>query len=404
MKILVISSHYERPGSFTGQPVHRLSQELAGRDLDVRVLCPLARFDRRLGWRNLARLYESGTSSRMDGIDVSYLPYANVPHRLAPGWDARSLFRSLSLSLAPNWRPDVVHAHRLFPTGHAAVGIARRLVSPLVVTAHGSDVHTHPTDRPRVLSRTREVVASADRVTAVSGELADRIMEMGDPREPVLTVHLGVDSERFRPQSDRSRVREALALPTEGPGIVSVSRLTKKKGVFDLLESFRAITDRHPGAWLAYVGDGPARAQLGESAVAQGIAHRVFLPGVIPNERIPDWLNAADIFVLASWAEGLPNVILEAMSCGLPVVATRVGGTDEAVSADSGILVSPRDVAGLARALDRLAGSADLSVRMGRAGLRQVRARFTWAHTADAYVSLYRELLAAQSATRTGDQ
>jgi glycosyltransferase involved in cell wall biosynthesis len=324
---------------------------------------------------------------------VTYLPYSNIPHALGADMDRRVLARSLRHAVADRARPDVIHAHRLFPTGAAALDLARDLGVPIVVTAHGSDVHTHPARIPAIGRITRNVVASADRLTAVSTYLADLMAGLATPRAPVRTVHLGVDTAHFRPMAGKAVLREQLGLPAAGVGFVSVCRISEAKGVYELVRAFREVADASADAWLVLVGDGPAGRDLEREIAVQGLADRVWLPGVVENERVPLWLNAADAFVLASHAEGLPNVVLEAMACGLPIVATTVGGTAEAVLPAVGELVPPGDEASLASAMVALATSAELRERRGAEGVTRIERHFTWSRVATECTDLYRELV-----------
>lgn len=373
--------------------MHRLSRELSDRGVSIRVVCPLARFNRRVRFCYLAR----GGSRVVDGVDVSYVPYANVPHGLSPEWDGTSLERRIRQAIEPGWRPDVIQAHRLFPTGYATVRLARRLGVPIVVTAHGSDVHAHPARNRRIASCTRDVIESADRVTAVSDYLSKGVVRLGKPRAPVLTIRLGVDTTLFRPHC-AGEVRAALGLPGDGPGLVSVSRVTEEKGVLDLVDAFVRLSAELPSAWLALVGDGPAMPEVRKRVRMNHLDDRVFLPGVLSHSAVSQWLGAADVFVLASHAEGLPNVVLEAMACGLPIVATDAGGTREAVSSECGILIPPGDAGALRHALERLAGSEETRIQMGRAAANRARSRFSWAGTAEQYIRLYGDLARRDSA------
>jgi glycosyltransferase involved in cell wall biosynthesis len=294
-----------------------------------------------------------------------------------------------------DWQPDVIHAHQLFPTGDAAVQLGSLLHRPVIATAHGSDVHTYPLRSAEVASRTRYVIESADRITTVSHDLTSQIAYLGNPVVPGLTVHLGVDTDRFRPQANRGALRAQLDLPAQALGLISVCRLSRAKGVFDIVESFDAVLEKHPTAWLVFLGDGPAREELEKHVASRGLQGSVYFPGARPNEQVADWLSAADVFVLASHAEGLPNIVLEAMACGLPVVASDVGGTGEALADGFGVLFGPGDVPSLTRGLLKLADAPELRERLGSKARDRVKVRFSWDRVARTYLALYSDMLSA---------
>jgi glycosyltransferase involved in cell wall biosynthesis len=171
--------------------------------------------------------------------------------------------------------------------------------------------------------------------------------------------------------------------------LLCVARLVPDKDHDTLLAAFAQLTARHPGAELRLVGSGPRRPDLERKVQELGLAGQVkFLP---TTKDVRHLYQKADIFVLSSVAEALPNVILEAMAAGLPVVATRVGGVPEAVaSGDTGLLVAPRDTPGLAAALGRLLDEPETRLNMGRRGRERAVAEFSF----DAMVRRHEELWA----------
>jgi len=225
--------------------------------------------------------------------------------------------------------PDVVWAHFLVPAGL----IASTVDAPLVVTAHGRDVRNIGTV-PGIATLTRRVVSRAATVVAVSDylrrELVDKI-----PAAAGKTVVLdsGVDLERF--------TDVAPAAQLESPAFVHVGSLSERKNVVRLADAFASL---NKGS-LTFVGDGPLRAQLEHRA-------RVRIVGAVPHADVAGWLSAADVVCGPALVEPFGQAILEGMACARTVVATRVGGPPEFVSAEAGVLVDPLDVAGMARALE----------------------------------------------------
>lgn len=244
---------------------------------------------------------------------------------------------------------DLLLASWGYPDAVGTRWLARRLGLPYVVKVHGSDLNTQATSGLR-----RRQLASALRdaraVVAVSAALGDKAVELGVPGERVHVIYNGVDAELFRP-GDRASARRMLGLPESGPLILYAGNLKPGKGCVDLLEAFASATGMPADVRLAFVGEGPARPTLARRLVEAGLEGRVLLAGARPHAELSRWMQAADLLCLPSHAEGVPNVVLEAMSCGLPVVATRVGGIPEVLPAQAGAMVPPRDVPALARAL-----------------------------------------------------
>ncbi|MCA0395085.1 MAG: glycosyltransferase [Proteobacteria bacterium] len=268
-------------------------------------------------------------------------------------------------------RPDVLLASWGYPDAVGVSLLARRLGLPYVVKVHGSDLNVQADFRLR-----RPQIAAALRgaraVVAVSAALADKARALGVDDARVHVLYNGVDGERFHP-GDRAAARRALDLPQDVPLVLYVGNLKASKGCVDLLEAFPAVLARHPQARLAFVGSGAAGPVLRQRAQALGIDNCLLLAGARPHHELGTWMQAASLLCLPSHNEGVPNVVLEAMACGLPVVATRVGGIPEVLPAQAGLLVPPHDHAALSKALDE-ALRADWSP----AAITAHAARFDW--------------------------
>jgi teichuronic acid biosynthesis glycosyltransferase TuaC len=197
---------------------------------------------------------------------------------------------------------------------------------------------------------------------AVSRALKDCIVRLGISERDIRVVPNGVDSERFRP-IDRGEARRKLGLQEEGPLILCVGSLNAAKRHSLLVQALTETVKNYPNLKAYFVGEGPLRSELQALIADQGMNDHIFLKGERPNEELYLWFSAADVSCLVSSREGWPNVLMESISCGTPVVATRVGGIPEIVtSAELGIVVEedPTSVAegihtALARSWDRRA-------------------------------------------------
>ncbi len=220
-------------------------------------------------------------------------------------------------------RFDLIDAHYVYPDGLAAVMLGKLFKIPVVVSARGSDINVFPrfrTIRPLV----RWVLASADAVIAVSHGLKERMVELGCPPEKITVIPNGVDSAQFQP-SPRSHMRDRLGLPLGGRIVLSVGNLTENKGFQILIEAVARLRERWQNLILVIIGEGAFRKQLERQIRFLRLENAVRLVGAQPNESLGAWYNSADLFCLASRDEGCPNVVLEAMACGLPVVVTPLG-------------------------------------------------------------------------------
>jgi glycosyltransferase involved in cell wall biosynthesis len=185
-----------------------------------------------------------------------------------------------------------------------------------------------------------------------------------------------------------------LELAQRGPVICTLTQLRPGKGVETLIDALPPVVARHPGVQVAIVGDGPLRRSLEDRARARNVEHVVSFLGEHADPLAV--LRATDIFVLASWAEAFPYVILEAMSVGLPIVSSDVGGIPEALThGHSGLLAPAGDAKATARALIELLDDPDLRERLGAAAQQVVRQRFTRTGMVEGVARVYEEALAA---------
>lgn len=395
MRVLVVSATFPKPEDpLSGGFIHRQVAELIRAGVQVDVLVPIPR---RLGFHSADEHYPNGLRRPetlvMGEVNATYVPYAHLPHRLAAGTEVRSLRRALLQYIRKEWpgrRFDLVHGQRLFPDGLVGRHLADALRVPAIASARGSDVHTHPRRSAAVARQTRQTIEHCDQLTSVSHALAADVHKLGTPPLPIEVIYNGVDLSAFRPLGNVVRMRERLELPLAGTGIGAVCRLAEPKGVMELLVAFERIYLSRPDVWLTIVGDGPLREALRLEATRRGIADRLHLPGSVAHRSVPEWLNALDVFVLPSHNEGLPNVVLEAMACGKPIVATTVGGIPEAaLDGVAGLLVPPRDIGRLAAALEELLSAPELRARLGAAGRRRVEECFTWSANTRRLFDLY---------------
>lgn len=283
----------------------------------------------------------------LEGIKVDYVVSWYLPvllRRLHPAFWLASLLLQRGLRLRTS-SYDCILASWAHPDGVGAAWVSRWLGIPLVVKVHGNDINVAAADpaRGRQVSK---AFGQCRRVVAVSRALAAKCRALGAERVDV--IYNGVDTSLFAPSPADGHGQ---GRDPQAPVILFVGNLLASKGCFDLLEAMPMLLERHPGARLVFAGSGTDRPRLGRRAASLAIATSVSFAGTIEHARLAPLMRAASVVCLPSHSEGVPNVLLEAMACGTPVVATSVGGIPEVVPPHAGILVAPRQPAALADAL-----------------------------------------------------
>lgn len=349
---------------YAGRSIYELAvrlQEYA----EIEVFCPVSKYPRARWLQPRQHVYHRAESRQgPPGLRTHYLEYRTLPW---VGRQFNGLLNQCVLEPALRaWRPDLILAYWLYPTAWAAVRIGRRLGVPVVVGSLGTDLHSIPDALCRRMTAT--AVRDADAVVTVAEELRRLAIGLGANPERIRAIPNGCDQRTYRP-ADRLEARRALGLSEHATLLLQVGHILGSKGVFDLWDAFEALAVRNAGMQLALVGEGPAGAAVRARAVRAGLAERLIMPGPRPAPEIAQWMNAADLVCLASHGEGCPNVVVEALSCGRPVVGTNVGGIPQLVNARCGLLAparNPRAFAeaiqlALATAWDPVAISSDFS-------------------------------------------
>jgi teichuronic acid biosynthesis glycosyltransferase TuaC len=260
-----------------------------------------------------------------------------------------------------------------------------------VITARGSDANVATRERVAGMC-IRWAARRAAALIAVSTALRDVMVDRGLPADRITVVRNGVDLTTFQPR-DREAARRALGLA--GPTLLSVGNLVPEKGLDLVLEALQKLGD----ARLLVIGAGPEEDRLRRIADALDVTSRVSWVAPVPQEALAQYYSAADVTVLASTREGMPNVLLESLACGTPVVATAVGGSTEIVTAsEAGALVYVRSGGALAAACRQLIVSPP-----DRAATRRYAERFGWPEPIAALVALFERVI-SQHRVETGSR
>lgn len=285
---------------------------------------------------------------------------------------------------------NFIDAHFAYPDGHAAIRLGRWLGMPVTVTLRGTEV---PQSRnPALVPKLQQVFREADRVISVSDSLRQLAISLGLAAQRGQVVGNGIDADRFIPVA-KSEARQRLGLAETARVLITVGGLVERKGFHRVIACLPALLEKHADLHYLVVGgpcpEGDMSQALKDQTAKLGLAEHVhFLGPIAPNEL--KWpLSAADVFVLSTRNEGWANVILEAMACGIPVVASDVGGNAEVVSSpELGAIVPFDDQAALIDALDQA-----LTLRWNQPTIRTYAEANSWESRVDVLVKLFQKIV-----------
>jgi teichuronic acid biosynthesis glycosyltransferase TuaC len=373
---------------------NRLSHLLATGEVTTRIVAPVpwfpftaARFGSYATFAAVPR-----TERRLDSpvVHPRYPLIPKIGMSLAPALLYAGARGAVAAVLRSGFDFDLIDAHYFYPDGIAAILLGKTFGKPVVITARGTDINQIADFRlPRqmILWAAQEAAA----VVTVCQALKDRLCEIGAAPDHIHVLRNGVDLQLFRPQ-DRAALR--LQYGVTGQVALSVGHLIVRKG-HDLV--IRALVEL-PEVTLLVAGEGPERGALAALAASLGVAGRVRFLGQIAPAELAGIYAAADVLVLASSREGWANVLLEAMACGTPVVASDVWGTPEVVTERvAGRLVRPRTGAAFAAAIAGL-----LADPPDRAATRAYAERFSWDDTTAGQLALFRSIVSPPAGILVG--
>lgn len=368
----------------------RLRKMLASGEVVARVLAPVPWVPSFINHPLAGPLHQVPRRVIRDGLVVEHPRYVVVPKlgmNITPYTLYLCMRKWLKRIIKLGERVDLIDSHYFYPDGVAAVWLAREFDLPVTVTARGTDLNLIPEySIPRKLIQ--HAARRADGLITVCEALKTRLVELGLPPERVTVLRNGVDLDLFRPL-DRVQLRKEFGITRRTLG--SVGHLVERKGHHHVIRALANLPDTQ----LIIVGAGPERAALERLAAEVRVSDRVVFLGAVDQERLPAIYNAIDALVLASSREGWANVLLEAMACGTPVVASPVWGTPEIVaSSEAGVLMPSLDAEGVVAGVLRL--FRDLP---SRRATRCYAEDFGWEATTQGQIRLFREILARRKTT-----
>jgi glycosyltransferase involved in cell wall biosynthesis len=354
LPVVVLTTFFPNPRDPNRTPFLRNLVHALEASCELSVVAPVPRRPQVGPWRDAAPVPEQETH---EGIALAHPRYLAVPglHWLSGLTYFIGVRRTLrELRAKRGW--FVLHAHCAYPDAVGAALAARSAGVPLVVTVHGSDINVaagHPVLRPQI----RWALRAADRVVAVSRALQERVAALtgAAPDRLACIPCSGFSPELFRPlpAAERAMLRARLGVAAGERLVVFVGHLFPVKAVDVLLRAWALRSKAGAAGRLLLIGEGSERDRLERLAREEGVDGGVTFAGALPQRVVAEWISASDLLCLPSHSEGSPNVVVEALASGVPVVATRVGGVPELVAdGANGLLVPPADPPALARALD----------------------------------------------------
>ena len=391
MKVLLFSSLYPS----TVRPIHgifvetRLRELLKTEQVQAKVVAPVPWFPSKSPrFGEYAQFAATPRFEHRNGLDVHHPRYLLLPKvgmNLAPYTMALGTLPTVRRLQREGFDFDLIDAHYYYPDGVAAGLLAKWLGKPFFVTARGTDLNLIP-EYPFPRKLILKTASAASGSIGVCKALIDSLEQLGADPVKLHTLRNGVDLERFTPEP-RELARQRLGLQTQGSYLLSVGHLIERKGHHIAIEALVAL----PGVTLLIAGSGPEERALKSLASRLGVSDRVHWAGVVPQTELKWWYSAADVLTLCSSREGWANVLLEAMACGTPVIATDIWGTSEVVSSEAaGRLMERRDARALADAWHDL-----MSAMPARSATRQYAEGFSWDATTQGQWQLFESVVHA---------
>jgi len=289
-------------------------------------------------------------------------------------------FADIILSKVDFSKYDLIHCHIPYPEGCVGTALSRRTGLPLVITCHGSDIHTYPQLDHSVRAMTVSVLREADRVIFVSKSLLKAAKDLGYSGENAVVISNGVDTSHFTIQ-DKEMKKTELALSKKVVGYVG--NLKEVKRADKLPEIFQKIRGKRKDVEFLVVGDGDLRKSIADRCNELNI--KVKFTGIVPPSHIPNYINAMDVLILPSRKEGFGCVVLEAQACGVPVVGSNCGGIPEVI-AEGGVIVPDGD--GFETRFAKAVVDT-LNHNWDRTALRNMAIKMDWKNTVNKEIDIY---------------
>lgn len=353
--LVILTNLYPLPWEPNRATFNKQQFELLKSDFELSILIPIPFSE----WFKRLKMIKQTDNIR-------YVPYFYLPKI---GRRFYSVFMFLSILIHSGlWlkkrKADSIMASWAFPEAVAASWLSRVYKTKFFFKVHGSDINLHG----KVAARAKQILSAgknAQGILSVSRALANELTGIGVNPEKIQVIYNGVNHEKFG---------QSYPVTYKSPYILFIGNLKHDKGVMELIEGFNKVKNQYPDLHLIFAGSGVMQNAITEFANTQNISDRVTLLGNINHDELPAWLSNASALCLPSYNEGVPNVVLESMAAGTPVLATNVGGIPEILNEEvCGKLIIPKNSNAVAKGLNEL-----LDQSWSREKIKQHALQFTW--------------------------
>jgi glycosyltransferase involved in cell wall biosynthesis/SAM-dependent methyltransferase len=341
--------------------VKRAAETLANR-FHIHILCPKI-------------FSEDPAHENLNKISVTQFPflsgekilkhYSTLPLLRIITYFISGLFHTLQICRRA--KPVAIYANWVIPAGVFALAASRILKIPYVLHALGSDINVYAKRNVLFKMLTHSVLKHSFHILTASESLRQEVINsFATAPQKVSVCRPTIDTELFIP-GDRAKARESLNLPQESKIALYVGDITAAKGCQLLYEAAEKITSLYPDTLFIFLGDGPLLGSLISRSKKSDLSDRILFAGSVPNSTVAQFMHSSDVFVLPSFSEGTPVSLLEALACGLPVIATRVGGIPELIqSGENGLLITPGNSEELFLSLQRILSESELREKLSQ--------------------------------------
>lgn len=379
MRILAITHNFPNEGNRNhGIFAARQLAEMKKQGAEIVVLTPTVWCPSIL--RNVRRwkLYNHKWIHKYQDITAINIPYLRLPGRWYQPLAHRAVYLSIknkAISMHRKKPFDIIYSRFLYPEGYAVVRLSKALGIPGVGVGAGSEVNVFPNESRVFRHDIITILNKIDGLISSGDKVADNIFLLCGKRATV--IHGVVDLEEFKPVEDKASIRKELGLPLDSTIVLYLGTFKIAKGIFELIDAFARIQCKTSGVMLIFCGYGRQQKKMRQIIRNKGAESAIRIEGMVDSLDVHKWMQASDIFTLPSYAEGMPNAVMEAMACGLPIIASAVGGLIKEIGdCDGAVLIEPKNVDQIEKFLLKVIDSKPLRSKMSKASRERAVERF----------------------------
>jgi teichuronic acid biosynthesis glycosyltransferase TuaC len=385
------------PSSFNevyGIFVHEQVKALKDKGIEIKVISPVPKTPFPINtikgkWKKISMIPEYKDWGK---IPVWYPRYTTFPKSILFESSGERMYRGirqLTGKIYQDCKFDLIHAHVALPDGYAAMKLSEDFNVPYVVTIHGQDFYITIHKNNKCKNYIKKILQKAEKIIVVSNELKKiAINNFGDNKN-IRVIGNGIPINKIINMNNldhKSKIKKKILL--------SVSYLIKRKGIEYNLRAFSRLTEKYPNFKYQIIGDGIERNILEDLSKELKITDKVEFLGMLTHDKVFKKMLEADIFSLPSWNEAFGVVYIEAMACGKPVIGCKGEGIEDFVeNGKTGMLVKPKDVDSLAKAMSYLLSNPDKAREMGEKAQKLVLENYTWEKNAEETIKVYQEVI-----------